>query len=67
MSNRHALLHKGEKRFNRNGTEYEVLEVYDRDTYLMRSSGGWVFTAHVITQYTDNTIEWDYSSGGCFI
>ena len=50
---------------NHNGFQYKCLWVSE-DTAVFRSLGGWIFTAHHLVMYEDNTIEWGYSTGGHF-
>ena len=33
---------------------------------LQNTTTGWTITAHNVTLYADNSIEWEYSTGGYF-
>ncbi len=64
---RHAELKHGEIYKNRGGGTFKCIGRYHADAYEMQNTATlWTFTAHVITQYQDGTIEWDYSTGGKF-
>lgn len=64
---RHAYLKVGEYYDNAGGGTYYCAECLDSDAYVMvNAASGWTFTAHVITKYSDGTIEWDYSTDGRF-
>lgn len=53
---------------NRNGSEYICKEVYSPgDVRMERIKDGWSLIAHGVQQYEDGTIEWNYSTGGCWI
>lgn len=55
---------------NRNGQQYLCLKVELKmprsDTVVLfrRISDGWTLQAHGPIRYGDNTIEWNYSTGG---
>lgn len=52
---------------NKGGGYYRCLsKTGSSDPILRNTASGWTFTAHTITMYQDGTIEWDYSTGGCF-
>lgn len=66
---------------NRNGGEYyctgnslymndaqeqRVLALGEHIAYMERVKDGWKLNAHGMAQYADGTIEWNYSTGGCF-
>ena len=52
---------------NRGGGSFRCLSVTGtHDPILTNVESGWTFTAHTITMYRDGTIEWDYSTGGCW-
>lgn len=51
---------------NRNGRLYKCLTSNYNGALMKDINSGWTCYAHIITFYEDNTIEWDYSSGGYF-
>lgn len=58
---------------NKGGGAYLCGVVWKNDTQdpsycasMTNIKSGWTFIAHGITQYTDGSIEWDYSTGGRF-
>lgn len=64
---RHVGLTEGQIYKNRGGGSFRCLSVTGtHDPILTNVESGWTFTAHTITMYRDGTIEWDYSTGGCW-
>ncbi len=51
---------------NRGGGNYICITGGAFSSVMKNLASGWIFTAYICRQYTDNTIEWDYSSGGRF-
>ena len=50
---------------NRNGSKYRCKAMKEPGCYVMqRIKDNWTLEAHIITQYEDGSIEWDFSSGG---
>ncbi len=54
------------------GQKYRCIDVFiNTDTaaatlLLRNETTGWTITAHEVTLYSDNSIEWNYSTGGYF-
>lgn len=64
---RHYRLHPDNYYVNAGGGIYMCIREIEPDKYLMvNASSGWRFIAHVITLYSDGSIEWDYSTEGSF-
>ena len=52
---------------NHGGGTFRCLENKCGTTAVMQNvKSGWTFTAHGCRRYGDDTIEWDYSTGGRF-
>lgn len=56
---------------NKGGGKYQCvtpphLNYPDGEARMMNIASGWTFRAVGVVQYEDDTIEWDYSSGGYF-
>lgn len=65
---RYAKLKVGESYKNKNGGKYRCLHSYSNgNAKLINIDSGWCFEAHCIILYDDDTIEWDYSTGGKFV
>lgn len=70
----HQTPFKAEKVYKLRGTgeKYRCLDFYiEKDTaaatlLLRNEQTGWTITAHDVTLYADNSIEWSYSTGGYF-
>lgn len=54
----------GEIYTNRNGGEYLCTNICNESVIMERLKDGWTLEAHGVRQYSDGTIEWDYSTGG---
>ena len=58
---------EGDVYLNKNGSQYKCIEVIKPYTAIMKSvDSGWTCKCYTIRRYEDNTIEWDYSTGGRF-
>ena len=51
---------------NKNGGIYKCLTSNLNGALMRNVHTGWTLYANVITLYEDDTIEWDYSTGGRF-
>lgn len=51
---------------NKGGGEFLCIRGYDGDAIMQNIASRWTFVAHGIIQYDDDSIEWDYSTGGHF-
>lgn len=50
---------------NRNGVKYRCLEsLTDHSAIMERVTDKWTLVAHGVQQYRDQSIEWNYSTGG---
>lgn len=50
---------------NRNGVDYKCISsMSDHSAIMERVKDKWTFVAHGVQQYTDESIEWNYSTGG---
>ena len=57
----------GEVYENHGGGTFRCLRsLYGTEAEMQNIKSGWTFTAHGCRRYQDNTIEWDYSTGGRF-
>lgn len=57
---------EGETYLNNNGINYTCVEVLGQGKAIMKSESGWICTCHGIRKLDNDTIEWDYSTGGKF-
>lgn len=51
---------------NKGGGEFFCIRGFDGNAIMRNTASGWIFKANGVIQYEDNTIEWDYSTGGHF-
>lgn len=62
---RNVKLAPGSVYINRNGSKYLCKAMKEPGCYIMqRIKDDWTLVAHIITQYEDGSIEWDYSTNG---
>ena len=52
---------------NAGGGDYRVLSLTAGCYKVQNIRSGWTCWAHGCTQYSDGSIEWDYSTGGVFV
>ncbi len=57
---------EGQTYLNNNGINYTCIEVLGQGKAIMRSESGWTCTCNGIRKLDNDTIEWDYSTGGKF-
>ena len=54
---------------DRHGRVLECIRVFPKESNTVRLRStitGWTFTAHNITVYPDDSIDWEYSSDHCY-
>lgn len=53
---------------NEGGGKYLCMGIGADDSAIMQNvESGWTFIAHGLGKYINNTIDWDYSTGGRFL
>ena len=46
---------------------FRCLEIQDGIAVMQNLASGWTFKAHNVGLYDDGEIDWDFSTGGCFM
>ena len=57
---------RGKTYRNAGGGEYLCTSATYSEATMVNVASGWTFRAHGCRRYPDNSIEWDYSTDGCF-
>lgn len=66
MYSKRIIPERGKVYKNKGGGEFLCIRGFDGNAIMQNTASGWTFKANGVIQYEDDSVEWDYSTGGHF-